>query len=102
MLFDNSKSIWIGASSFNCQRKYQQKHAKIRIKVWIKNCKFQKHRLNKIKFKQYTAIYLWLYFSITKESIIDVEGEVSSAPSAIESCSQKEVELRIKQVSNSN
>ncbi|CAF1449525.1 unnamed protein product, partial [Didymodactylos carnosus] len=34
--------------------------------------------------------------SIPKESIIDVEGEVSLAPSPINSCSQKTVELQLK------
>ncbi|XP_032680726.1 aspartate--tRNA ligase, cytoplasmic [Odontomachus brunneus] len=34
--------------------------------------------------------------NITKESIIDVEGIVRSAPSKIESCSQKDVEIELK------
>ncbi|CAF1357211.1 unnamed protein product [Adineta steineri] len=36
--------------------------------------------------------------SITKESIVDVEGEVSLAPTPIESCTQKNVELQVKKI----
>ncbi|CAF1120821.1 unnamed protein product [Adineta ricciae] len=36
--------------------------------------------------------------NISKESIIDVEGEVSLAPTPIESCTQKNVELQVKKV----
>jgi aspartyl/asparaginyl-tRNA synthetase len=35
---------------------------------------------------------------ISKESIIDVEGEVSLAPTPIEACTQKNVELQVKKV----
>lgn len=35
-------------------------------------------------------------FSITKESIVDIEGIVRCAPSKIESCSQKDVEVELK------
>lgn len=35
---------------------------------------------------------------IAKESIVDVESEVSLAPSPIESCTQKNVELQVKKV----
>ena len=36
--------------------------------------------------------------NISKESIVDVEGEVSLAPSLIESCTQKNVEIQAKKV----
>ena len=38
-------------------------------------------------------------FSVTKESIVDVEGVVATVPQKIESCTQQDVELRIKSVS---
>ncbi len=38
------------------------------------------------------------FISISKESIIDVEGEVSVTPKPIESCTQKNVELQVKKV----
>lgn len=37
-----------------------------------------------------------ILFSITKESIIDVQGVVRCPPTKIESCSQKDVELELK------
>ena len=36
--------------------------------------------------------------SITKESIIDVEGTVQKVDAKIESCSQQDVELHVSQV----
>ncbi|CAF0980986.1 unnamed protein product [Rotaria sordida] len=36
--------------------------------------------------------------TITKESVIDVEGEVTLAPTPIESCTQKDVELQVKKM----
>ncbi|CAF0782994.1 unnamed protein product [Rotaria sordida] len=36
--------------------------------------------------------------TITKESVIDVEGEVTLAPTPIESCTQKDVELQVKKL----
>lgn len=36
--------------------------------------------------------------NITKESIVDVEGVVSSVPQKIESCTQQDVELQIEQI----
>ncbi|CAF2106078.1 unnamed protein product, partial [Rotaria magnacalcarata] len=36
--------------------------------------------------------------TISKESVIDVEGEISLAPRSIESCSQKNVEIQVKKL----
>ncbi|CAF3318766.1 unnamed protein product [Rotaria socialis] len=36
--------------------------------------------------------------TISKESVVDIEGEVSLTPSPIESCTQKDVELQVKKV----
>ncbi|CAF0877573.1 unnamed protein product [Rotaria sp. Silwood1] len=36
--------------------------------------------------------------TVTKESVIDVEGEVTLAPTPIESCTQKDVELQVKKM----
>ncbi|CAF5093327.1 unnamed protein product, partial [Rotaria socialis] len=36
--------------------------------------------------------------SISKESVIDIEGEISLAPTSIESCSQKNVEIQVKKL----
>ncbi|CAF1458464.1 unnamed protein product [Rotaria sordida] len=36
--------------------------------------------------------------TISKESVIDVEGEVSLSPTSIESCLQKDVELQVKKL----
>lgn len=39
-----------------------------------------------------------LHYSVTKESIVDVEAKVSKVSKKIESCSQKDVELHIQQL----
>ncbi|CAF4440465.1 unnamed protein product [Rotaria socialis] len=36
--------------------------------------------------------------TISKESVIDIEGEISLAPTSIESCSQKNVEIQVKKL----
>ncbi|CAF1465830.1 unnamed protein product [Rotaria magnacalcarata] len=36
--------------------------------------------------------------TISKESVVDIEGEVTLTPSPIESCTQKDVELQVKKV----
>ena len=36
--------------------------------------------------------------SIPKESIVDVEGNVSAVPQKIESCTQQDVEVQIEKV----
>lgn len=39
-----------------------------------------------------------LFYSITKESIIDLEAVVKCVPTKIESCTQKDVEVHIEQI----
>lgn len=41
--------------------------------------------------------YEYIY-SITKESIVDIEAEVVTVPQKVESCTQQEVELSVKQI----
>jgi len=43
-------------------------------------------------------IFIFLYCSITKESIIDVKATVKSVPSKIESCSQQDIEVHLQEV----
>lgn len=43
-------------------------------------------------------LFFFFINSISKESVIDVEGDVSLAPTPIESCSQKNVEIQVKKV----
>lgn len=44
-------------------------------------------------------IVMSLYYSITKESIVDVEGVVRKVDQKIESCTQQDVELHVERVS---
>lgn len=46
----------------------------------------------------YTLTWYFVPFSITKESIIDVMAVVMPVPSKIESCSQKDVEVHLKEI----
>ena len=39
-----------------------------------------------------------VYFSVSKESIIDVEGVVQKTDIKIESCTQQDTELHVEQV----
>ena len=38
------------------------------------------------------------FFSISKESIVDVHAEVKKSPEKVEGCTQKDVELHVKQI----
>ena len=38
------------------------------------------------------------FFSIPKESIVDVQAQVKKSPEKIEGCTQKDVELHVKQI----
>ena len=44
------------------------------------------------------CLQVLIVFSITKESIIDVEATVKTVPSKVESCTQKDVEVHIEQI----
>ena len=39
-----------------------------------------------------------LFSSISKESIVDVHAEVKKSPEKVEGCTQKDVELHVKQI----
>ena len=39
-----------------------------------------------------------IFFSIPKESIVDVQAQVKKSPEKIEGCTQKDVELHVKQI----
>ena len=41
---------------------------------------------------------LYLYYRISKESIVDVQATVKESPITIESCTQNKVELLVKQL----
>ena len=49
-------------------------------------------------FSVHECVVLCVTNSITKESIIDVEGTVQKVDAKIESCSQQDVELHVSQV----
>ena len=49
-------------------------------------------------FEQLDLKFSLLYFSISKESIVDVEAVVKKVDEKIESCTQQDVELHVKQV----
>ena len=40
----------------------------------------------------------FIFFSINKESIVDVNAEVKKAPEKVDGCTQKDVELHVKQI----
>ena len=44
------------------------------------------------------STFFIFHFSIPKESIVDVQAVVKKSPEKIEACSQKDVELHIKQI----
>lgn len=56
--------------------------------------------MHKIDQNRSAIILTWhlVPFSITKESIIDVMAVVMPVPSKIESCSQKDVEVHLKEI----
>lgn len=43
---------------------------------------------------------LLIIFSISKESILDVEGFIRASPQKIESCSQQNVEMHVTKVTS--
>ena len=49
-------------------------------------------------FDQLDLKFSLFYFSISKESIVDVEAVVKKVDEKIESCTQQDVELHVKQV----
>ena len=52
--------------------------------------------LNSVKCK--FKLVIEYNFSVTKESIVDVEAVVKKVDEKIESCTQQDVELHVKQV----
>lgn len=42
--------------------------------------------------------FVLYFFSVSKESIVDIKGKVTKTPSKIESCSQQDVELHIEEL----
>ena len=81
-----STSISDDSSGRVCQREHQQTDGEIRHGV-------------KPSLDRSTSIRVDLFpLRISKESVLDLQAEVSLAPTPIESCTQKNVELQLKQV----
>ena len=47
---------------------------------------------------QACSFFYSLFCSISKESIVDVHAEVKKSPEKVEGCTQKDVELHVKQI----
>lgn len=50
-----------------------------------------------MKYQTYHIIKKY-FFSINKESIVDIEAEIVTVPQPVESCTQKDIELSVKQI----